>query len=454
MLTRQRRPGHLARGLLGCLVAAAVSGTCLASAAVPNSHDSEDPAVAAGTAPSTANQQARAWFRSARFGMFIHWGVYSVPGRGEWLLENSRMPLSQYEKYAKQFNPTRFDASQVVRLAKLAGMGYITITSKHHDGFAMFATRQTTWNIVDATPYERDPLKQLADAAHRQNVKLFFYYSQMDWHNTDYFPRGKYGHFTGRRASGDFDRYLGFMDAQLTELLTNYGPIAGIWFDGMWDKPDADWHLQRTYGLIHGLQPAALIASNHHMRPFPGEDIQEFERDLPGSNTTGFNQTELSSLPREMCATMNDSWGYTASDKNFKSVPELIGLLVRAAGSDANLLLNIGLLPTGEIPPEASERLPKVGKWLARYGDSIYGTREGPIAPRSWGVSTEKGGKVYVHILDWKEQHFVLPDVPGVRRIRYFEGGAVAFSRLGNDLVIDLSGAPGQPIDRILVLER
>ncbi|HEY6181896.1 MAG TPA: alpha-L-fucosidase, partial [Terriglobales bacterium] len=271
--------------------------------------------------PSESNLKARQWFQDSKFGMFIHWGVYSVPGRGEWVMNQEKIPISEYEKFAPQFNPTKFSAAEIVSLAKSAGMKYITITSKHHDGFAMFATRQNKWNIVDATPYGKDPLKQLAEECRKQGIKLFFYHSQLDWHSTDYYPRGRTGQTAGRPDSGDFNHYLEYMDAQLTELLTNYGDVAGIWFDGMWDKPDADWQLQRTYTLIHKLQPAALIGSNHHHKPFKGEDFQMFEKDLPGANTAGFNQTSISTLPLETCETINGAWGYNQNDHNFKSVP-------------------------------------------------------------------------------------------------------------------------------------
>ena len=172
------------------------------------------------------------WFQNAKFGMFIHWGVYSVLGDGEWVMNQRKMTVAEYEKLPPQFNPTKFDAAAWVALAKSAGMKYITITSKHHDGFAMFATKQSDWNIVDRTPYKKDPLKMLADECHKQGIKLFFYYSQLDWHNPDYFPLGNTGHTAGRPEGGDWKKYLDYMDAQLTELLTNYGPIGGIWFDG------------------------------------------------------------------------------------------------------------------------------------------------------------------------------------------------------------------------------
>ena len=262
--------------------------------------------------------------------MFIHWGVYSVLENGEWVMNNTKMPVSEYEKLAPQFNPSEFDAAQWVATAKAAGMKYITITSKHHDGFAMFATKLSPWNIVDATPYKRDPLKMLAEECRRQGIKLFFYHSQLDWHNPDYYPLGRTGHDAGRLEGGSWDRYLDFMDGQLRELLTNYGPIGGIWFDGWWDRPDADWDLAGTYRMIHELQPGALVGNNHHAAPMAGEDFQMFEQDLPGENSAGFNKAGISDLPLETCETINHSWGYTRDDKDFKSAAQLIHLLVRA----------------------------------------------------------------------------------------------------------------------------
>ncbi|PWT71838.1 MAG: alpha-L-fucosidase, partial [Proteobacteria bacterium] len=292
--------------------------------------------------PSAENLASRQWFQDAKFGMFIHWGVYSVLANGEWVMETRPLTVAQYEKLPAQFNPQKFDAASWVALAKAAGMRYITITSRHHDGFSMFDTKANDYNIVKATPYGRDPLKQLADECHRQGIKLFFYYSQLDWHNPDYFPRGMTGHHTGRPESGDWNRYLDFMNSQLRELLTNYGELGGIWFDGMWDKPDADWKLDRTYSLIHQLQPAALIIPNHHKKPFPGEDVQTFEKDFPGANTTGFGGAPVSQLPLEMSETMNQSWGFNISDSNYKSRRDLIRYMVKAAGNNSNFLLNVG----------------------------------------------------------------------------------------------------------------
>jgi len=232
---------------------------------------------------------ARAWFSDAKFGLFIHWGVYSELGAGEWVMHNRKIAVPAYETLAATFDPTKFDATAWVALARRAGVRYITITARHHDGFSMFQTGATPYNIVDWTPFKRDPLAELALACRAAGIKLFFYYSQLDWHHPDYWTRGATAWDNGRPDSGDWSRYRTFMNAQLTELLTHYGPVGGIWLDGMWDKPDADWQLDTTYALIHRLQPAALIVPNHHQRPRAGEDVQTFEQDLPGANTAGFN---------------------------------------------------------------------------------------------------------------------------------------------------------------------
>ena len=405
--------------------------------------------------PAPENLKAREWFQDARFGMFIHWGVYSVLGDGEWVMHNRRMTIAEYEKLAPQFNPTEFNAAEWVALAKEAGMRYITFTSKHHDGFAMWHTRQSRWNIVDATPYGKDVIKMLADECHKQGIKLFLYHSHLDWHHPDYYPRGRTGQYSGRPESGNWYRYLDYLDAQLKELLTNYGPIAGIWFDGWWDKPDADWRLQKTYSLIHRLQPAALIGNNHHRRPFEGEDFQMFEKDLPGRNTTGFRtETQISDLPLETCDTINRSWGYNAKDNRYKSVPELIQYLVRAAGYNANFLLNVGPMPNGKIQPEFVERLRGMGQWLRENGESIYGTRGGPIPPRPWGVTTRKGNKVFVHVLDWPDELLAIPDIPNVKTAKVFPGGTpVTMRRAEGGLLLRLPAGVRNPIDTIIVLE-
>lgn len=397
---------------------------------------------------------ARQVYRDDAFGMFIHWGVYSLLGQGEWVMQNQSIPATTYEWLASTFDPVKFDAHTWVSLAKAAGVKYITITSRHHDGFSMFATKATPYNIVDWTRFGRDPLKELADECHKQGIQLFFYYSQLDWHNPDYFPRGGTGKAAGRPDSGNWNHYIDFMKQQLTELLANYGTIGGIWFDGMWDKPDADWHLPEIYGLIHKLQPAALIVPNHHLAPKPGEDVQTFEQDLPGANSAGFNTTTVGALPLETSLTMNGAWGFNITDHSWKTVPQLIGYLVRAAGANANLLLNIGPRPDGTIQPEAVVRLHAIGAWLDTHGTAIYHTRGGPIPPREWGVTTQRGDTVFVHILDWPDRVLALPAFGAqVVRASTLDGsGAVPVAQTTSGITLTLPPATAGDPDQIIVL--
>lgn len=405
--------------------------------------------------PTPENLRARQQFQDAKFGMFIHWGVYSVLGDGEWVFHDRKLKLNEYERLPKFFNPTKFDAQAWVALAKAAGMKYITITSRHHDGFAMFDSKVSDWNIVQRTPYAKDPLKMLADECHRQRIKLFFYYSQLDWHHPDYYPRGVTAWDNGRPDHGNWDSYLDeYMDGQLRELLTNYGSIGGIWFDGMWDKPNADWHLQKTYSLIHQLQPAALIIPNHHQTPKAGEDVQTFERDLPGQNTAGFNTKFVSDqLPLESSNTLNDSWGFNIGDSHYKSPGEVEELLVRAAGNNSNFLLNIGPMPNGEIQEEFVARLRAVGEWLSRFGDSIYGTRGGPLPAADWGVTTHKGNKVYVHILHWESPLLAIGPLPNkiASAEQLTTGSRVEFTQNQKGVVLALPPADKQ-VDRVVIL--
>lgn len=406
--------------------------------------------------PTKENLEARQWFQDAKFGLFIHWGVYATIGKGEWVMQQQKMSITEYERYAGLFNPEKFDAKAWVSMAKKAGMKYITITSKHHDGFAMWDSKLTDWDIVDRTPYGKDVLKQLADECHRQGIKLFFYHSQLDWHSLDYFPRGRTGQHSIRPDEGDFNKYLDYMDGQLTELLTNYGPIGGIWFDGMWDKPDADWRLARTYGLIHKLQPAAMIGSNHHIAPFPGEDFQMFEKDLPGQNEAGFSEAGVvSKLPLESAQTISGAWGYNFSDHRNKSVEELLRFLIRAAGANANLLLNVGPMPDGTIQPEHVERLLAMGKWLDQNGESIYGTRGGPVSPRHWGVTTQKGSRIFIHVLEPEDGIVVLPDFgKPVSSAKLMNGGkAVKVEKQDFGTVLYVPQSIQDPIDTIIEIQ-
>jgi alpha-L-fucosidase len=402
--------------------------------------------------PAPANLENRDWFQDAKFGLFIHWGIYSVLGVEEWVMEKQAIDRATYERVASFFNPVEFDAGEWVRLAKDAGMKYITITAKHHDGFAMFDSKHTDWDIVDRTVYGKDVLKQLAEACSDQGLRLFFYYSQLDWHHDDYYPRGRTGHHAGRPDHGDWNAYIDFMNAQLTELLTGYGDLAGIWFDGWWDRRDADWRLRETYDLIHRLQPGAMIGSNHHQAPMPGEDFQMFEKDLPGHNTAGFSgEATVGGLPLETAETMARHWGFSLQDKAYKSPGELIRYLVRAAGYDSNFLLNVGPMPNGRIQPEFVATLGEIGTWTGRYGDSIYGTRGGPVPPQTWGVTTYKGNRVFVHVLDWSQDSLLIPDLGRpIEAVRAFPTGeALDWATTEFGMLLQLPKGPGGP-DRIV----
>lgn len=376
--------------------------------------------------PTEGNLAARQKFEDSRFGIFLHWGIYSMFAQGEWYL-NRDLKHEEYKKAASGFYPANFDAKAWVSAIKASGAKYICFTSRHHDGFSMFGTKQSDYNIIDATPFKRDIIKELADECHRQGIELHLYYSHIDWGRDDY-PKGRTGLHTGcDRTKEDWPHYYKFMNSQLTELLTNYGKIGAIWFDGMWDH-DSDptpfnWQLEEQYALIHRLQPDCLVANNHHLTPFDGEDFQIFERDLPGENTAGLSGQSVSHLPLETCQTMNGMWGYKIADQNYKTVDELIKYLVGTAGKGANLLMNIGPQPNGELPAIALNRLKGMGEWLQKYGETIYGTTAGDVAVQDWGVTTRKGDRLFVHIFNKDLKSLYLPISCKVKVAKEFLSG-------------------------------
>ncbi len=354
--------------------------------------------------PTKENLSAREEFRNAKLGIFLHWGIYSTFAQGEWYLQNAVPDRHEYAKAADAFYPHRFNARQWVRAFKAAGAKYICFTTRHHDGFSMWDTKQSDYNIMKATPFKRDVVKELADACKEEGLSLHLYYSHIDWMRDDY-PMGRTGRHCGKDSTrSDWQHYFSFMNAQLTELLTRYGKIGAVWFDGWWDH-DQDtvpfnWQLDEQYAMIHNLQPSCLIGNNHHMEPNNGEDIQIFERDLPGENKAGFvdKAAQVSQLPLETCQTMNGMWGYKVTDQNYKSTDDIIRLLVNTSGKGANLLLNIGPQPNGELPSLALDRLKHLGEWMNTYGETLYGTKAGPLKPSEWGATTEKDGVIYIHI--------------------------------------------------------
>lgn len=369
--------------------------------------------------PTKLNLEAREEFQDMKFGMFIHWGASSVLGHGEWVMNERNIGVNEYGRLINIFNPQNFDAKKWVATAKAGGMKYITFITRHHDSFSNWDTKQSDWKITN-TPYGKDALKQLADECHKEGIKLFLYYSLLDWYRIDYqYETGKTGKGTGRTQKSDWESYIRFMKAQLTELLTNYGKIDGIWFDGHWDQLDNDhdkslqskvnWHYDEIYKLIHSLQPQCLISNNHHLTPIPGEDFQAFEKDLPGGNSTGFGGQSVSQLPLETCETMNNSWGFNITDKKYKSTKDLIHYMVKAASLNANFLLNVGPMPDGTIQPEFVSTLKEMGDWMKINGQSIYGTRGNVLKEQEWGVVTAKDKIWYGHIIKTpKDSSYIL----------------------------------------------
>lgn len=389
--------------------------------------------------PTPENIRSRNEFSQARFGIFIHWGIYSMLGDGEWVMHNKNINHTEYEKLAGGFYPSKFNAAEWISAIKRSGAKYICITSRHHDGFSIFGTKASPYNSVEATPFGRDILAEIAQECHKQGIRLHIYYSHLDWGREDYYPVGRTGRGTGRtgffegkklpqidssvfQTNWAYENYLKFMDTQITELLTNYGPVGAIWFDGLWDRDEQEdglkaetWNLANQYALIHKLQPGCLVGNNHHMDPFPGEDIQIFERDIPGQNLYGYSEQAISTvLPLETCQTMNRSWGYRVTDTTYKSGEFLIKYLVQTAAKGANLLLNIGPRPDGTLPDKSLDRLRAIGDWMDLYGETIYGTSAGLVPEQSWGVSTKKGNRSFLHVFKDTSEIFVPLENAGI----------------------------------------
>ncbi len=353
------------------------------------------------------------WWRDARFGMFIHWGIYSVPagewegkkGYGEWIRTSAEIPLDVYDQFRTQFNPVKFNADEWVRMARDAGMKYIVITSKHHDGFCMFDTKQTDFCIRN-TPFARDPMKELSEACRKYGLKFCFYYSIMDWHHPDYTPRRDWE--KDRPVTGaDFRRYVDYMKAELKELLTNYGEIGVLWFDGEWENTWNENYGKELYSWCRSLQPNIIInnrvgAGRLDMAGLTregafGGDFGTPEQEIPPKGLPGVDW--------ETCMTMNDHWGYNQYDKNFKSAKELIRMLTDIASKGGNYLLNVGPTAEGLFPQESIDRLKQISSWMKVNGEAIHGTLASPFSGLTWGRCTRKemkdGTRLYLHVFDW-----------------------------------------------------
>ncbi len=391
--------------------------------------------------PTDAAPDRMAWWRDARFGLFIHWGLYAIPAgkwgdadhHGEWILTTAQIPVERYEEFVPRFDPVAFDAAGWARMAKDAGMKYVVITTKHHDGFALFDSAVSDYDVM-ATPFRRDVMKELADACRARGLTICWYHSIMDWHHPDYLPRRDWER---RGAEGaDFDRYVAYLRAQVTELLTHYDDVGVMWFDGEWEATWSHAYGRALYDLCRTLQPNVIVNNRVDVGR---AGIEGFTRDAGRAGDFGTPEqtipdTGVPGVDWETCMTMNRNWGFNAADHDWKPAAELIRKLIDIASKGGNFLLNVGPRADGTFPPEAVERLAAIGDWMDVHGEAIHGTHASPVERPEWGRVTMKplatGETIlYLHLFEWP------PD------------GVVTLDGLGNEIVeARLLGDPGREV--------
>jgi alpha-L-fucosidase len=404
--------------------------------------------------PPLSETERTQWFRDAKFGMFIHWGAYSVIGRHEWSRETLQIPRADYDKFVHRFNPVHFNADAWVNLAGNAGAKYIVITSKHHDGFSIYRSQASGYDM-EITPYPGDPLKMLAEAARRRNMRLGFYHSIMDWHHPDYRPKRSW-ESANPKEGGDLDRYIDFMKAQLKELLTGYGEVAVIWFDGEWEHSTKEMRSDEVYDFIRHLQPNCLINDRLYKRE-PGNraDFGTPEQYVPA---TGVTDAGGKPVLWESCVTINsDSWGYNQYETEFKTTRDLIRMLVEVVSKGGNLLLNVGPTPDGRIQDEFVTRLNAMGAWMKVNGEAIYGTTASPFARLPFfGRATAKGNKLYLHVFEWPAGGVLR--VPNLNNLVHSAalvaapGARLATRRDGDDVLVALPAEAPDPVASVVEL--
>jgi alpha-L-fucosidase len=410
------------------------------------------------------------WWRDARFGMFIHWGLYAVPagtwedkgsGHAEWIRTTAQIPLDTYDKFVVEFNPIHFDADAWCEMASDAGMGYIVITTKHHDGFCLFDSQHTEFDIM-STPFKRDIMAELAEAAPKHEVRMSWYHSIMDWHHPDYLPRR--GWEKDRSTVGaDMQRYRNYLHGQVEELLTNYGPIGIMWFDGEWESTWRGEYGRELYEHCMALQPEVIVNNRLGARGGMegltgmdgyaggyGGDYMTPEQEIPDAVDNGIDW--------ETCMTMNDRWGYNLLDKNFKSTTDLLQKLADIVSKNGNFLLNIGPKPDGTFPDESIQRLTEIGNWMDINGEAIHGTIGSPFAKLPWGRATQKlhddSTTIYFHVFNWPEDgKLVIPNLAGtVQSVRILGAGETTFTMETGAVIVDVpSKMPSKHIGVVAV---
>jgi alpha-L-fucosidase len=385
-----------------------------------------------------SDSQRIEWWRDARFGLFVHWGPVSLQGteigwsrggeRRGYGSTGTEVPVAVYDNLYKKFNPTNYNAEQWVALAQAAGMKYVVFTSRHHDGFSMFDTKANDYKITSAeSPFRRDVVRELADACHKAGMPFGLYYSQPNWQHPDAFTSDRHA------------RYLAYLKIQLRELLTNYGKVDILWFDGL-GKSATDYDAVALNKMIREIQPGILINNRNGLSEdfdTPEQVIGKFQNDRPW----------------ESCITICEQWAWKPGD-NMKSLQECLETLIRCAGGDGNLLLNVGPMPDGRIEPRQEARLCEMGAWLAKYGQTIYGTRGGPWKPNASVASTRRGNTIFVHILKWNGETVTLPNIPRkITAASLLNGGKVDMKQADAGIVLSVPARARQPIDTLVKLE-
>ncbi len=386
------------------------------------------------------------WWQEARFGLFIHWGPVSLKGteigwsrgggrparRGEGpkpietMIPEGAVPAEVYDSLYKEFNPVRFDADEWVRIAKSAGMKYLVFTTKHHDGFANFDSKLTDYKITSpASPFGRDIVAELAAACHKAGLGLGFYYSQPDWHHPDYHTENH----------GD---YIAYLHGQVRELCTNYGKVDIMWFDGLGAGP-GDWDTEELLKMVRDLQPGIIINNRAGLRA---------DFDTPEQRVGAFQPDR----PWETCMTIGTQCAWKPDDQN-KSLERCIGTLLRVVGGDGNFLFNVGPMPDGRIEPGQAETLAEMGQWLSDNGEAVYGTRGGPFKPGTWGASTHKDNRIFVHVFEWEGKTFELPPIgKDIVRAEILGGGKVKVKQSAEGITLRAAQKGRQDFDTVVVL--